>query len=86
MDLEHKLAHVLELLDRLNVTVRHESLGGGGGGGLCRLRGRPVVFIDRDADPPSRYAAVLDALRNLDGLDALYVLPEVREDLQRISR
>ena len=59
------------------------ALGGGGGGGLCQLKGKKLLLIDSDADPVSRYETVLDGLAQQDGLDKIYILPRLREELDR---
>lgn len=84
MDVEEKLGHVLELLDKLEVTVRSEPLGGSVGG-ACVLKGKVLVFIDLDADPETRYAAALSGLTQSQALDDVYILPEIRADLERYS-
>ena len=61
---------------------------GGGGGGLCRLKGRRVLFVDTAADLATRYDRTLAALAGLEEIDAHYLLPEVRQDIdrQRLSK
>lgn len=84
MDLEEKLSAVLEALDKLAVPVRLESLGGQGGG-ACRLKGKLLVFIDLDADPDTRYRTALSALSSSADVDDMYLLPEIREDLEQLG-
>ncbi len=84
MELEEKLSHVLELLDKLDIEVRFESLDGNGGG-ACKLRHKLMVVIDLDSEPDERYSTALSALKLVTDLDDVYVLPEVRNDLDKSS-
>lgn len=77
-----------ELLDaarRLGVAVRHVHLGGAGGG-LAKVKGKSQLFVDLDADPQDQLEQVARAVAKLDGLDALFLRPDVREAVgQHIS-
>jgi len=68
---------IIDLARRLGVTVRHAPLGGAGGG-LATVRGQRQIFVDLDADPAEQLAQTLTALARLDGLDTVYVRPDVR--------
>ncbi len=85
MNFSQRFELLLELADRLGVQVRAEPLGGDGGG-LCTLRGQQVLFVDTQADLQSRYEKTLGALAALGDLDKHYVLPEIRQDLQKYRR
>lgn len=85
MDLSRRLEALLELAERMGIDVRAESMGGGGGG-LCRLKGRRVLFVDTGADLATRYDRTLEALAGLEEIDSHYLLPEVRQDLERQRR
>jgi len=82
MDLGAKLDALLELAEQLDISVRREPLGGEGGG-LCHLRGRRVLFVDIQADPQTRYEKTVAALAELPDVDQHYVLPELREELEK---
>ncbi len=82
MDIAGRLESLLQAAEQLGIEVRAESMGGEGGG-LCRLRGRPVLFVDTAADLATRYDRTLDAVAGLPELESLYLLPEVRADLER---
>lgn len=82
MDLGRRLEALLELTEHLGIEIRVESMGGSGGG-LCRLKGRSVLFVDTAADLATRYDRVLAAVAGLEGIDGHYLLPEVRQDLER---
>ncbi|HSW44524.1 MAG TPA: hypothetical protein VLM89_03030 [Phycisphaerae bacterium] len=82
MDLSTRLESLLTLAEQIGIDVRAEPMGGGGGG-LCRLRGREVLFVDTAADLETRYEKTLAALAPLRGLDDRFILPEIRRDLEQ---
>ncbi len=82
MDIAGRLESLLQAAERLGIEVRAESMGSDGGG-LCLLKGRRVLFVDTAADLATRYDRTLDALAGLPELQDLYLLPEVRADLER---
>ncbi len=82
MDIENKLAVVLEVCSKLGLEVRPERLGGTGGG-LCKLKGKSIVFIDLEAEPEVRYERLVAGLSSLPQLEDLFLVPEVRADLDR---
>ncbi len=83
MDPAQRLDELLTLAAGLGLAIRKEPLGGEGGG-LCKLRGALVLFIDTSADPQTRYENTLRALADLPGWDAHYLPPAIREDLDRL--
>ena len=46
-------------------------------GGLCRLRGQPIIVLDASVGPPEHVATLARALATFD-LDAIYLPPLVR--------
>lgn len=82
MDHGAKLEALLELAEQLDITVRREPLGGEGGG-LCHLRGRRVLFVDTQADLQTRFEKTAAAIAGLPEVDQHYLLPELREELDR---
>ena len=82
MDLGTRLEALLDLAEKLGVDVRVEPMGGSGGG-LCKLRGKSVLFVDLSADLATRYDRTLAALAPLPDLDEHFLLPEVRQDIDR---
>lgn len=77
-----KLGHLLESCRTVGIVVRDEPLGGGGGG-LCRLRGERVLFVDADADDVGRYEKTVDALLEEPEFDDMFLPPVIRDDLER---
>jgi len=82
MDVQSRLDTLLGLADSLGISIRRESLGGEGGG-LCRLKGQRVLFVDTAADLDTRYERTLRALCDLPEWEGCYVRPELRDDLER---
>ena len=82
MDLATRLESLLEVAEQIGIDVRAEPMGGEGGG-LCRLRGKTVLFVDIGADLATRYDRTLAALAPLPEIDQHYLVPEVRSDIER---
>lgn len=85
MKSEVLLPRLEELAKRLGITVRSfrpvpgETLGHGG---LCKVRGKPNLFIDSRATDREKVEVFLEALKHFD-LTAVEVEPEVRDLLAR---
>lgn len=82
MDLANRLDQLLTVAEEIGLDVRAEPMGGEGGG-LCQLRGQRVLFVDTSADLATRYDRTLTALAPLPELDERYLLPELRNDIER---
>lgn len=82
-EMASQLDVVLDVLERMNVELREEHLGGSGGG-LCKLRGRHVLFVDLDADAATRLDQGLQALADLPGSDAHFLPPVLRDRIDRL--
>jgi len=80
-----RVLHELEALAaRIGVVVRVEPFGSSllsGHGGLCWVRGRPLVVMDATLPVPDRIAVLASALARFD-LDAAYVPPLVRARIE----
>jgi len=76
------MEYLLTLAEQMGAEVRAEPMGGEGGG-LCKLRGQYVLFVDLAADLVSRYDRTCAAMAVLPDLDKHYLLPEIRSDLDR---
>jgi hypothetical protein len=81
-NLETRLDSLIELAEGLGMSIRREPLNGSGGG-MCVLKGKRVLFVDTLADLETRYERTLAAMAPLTELDAQYVRPDVREDIER---
>lgn len=82
MDKQVLLTELLDLAGRLDIDVRQVYMTGEGGG-LCKLRGRWVLFVDNAAPLPEQLARVAESLAGQDHLEDQYLLPEVREILEQ---
>jgi hypothetical protein len=82
MELSRRLEALLEAAEAIGIDVRAEPMGGEGGG-LCQFAGRRVLFLDTMADVPTRYDRTLTALASISELDDHYLLPELRDDIER---
>lgn len=80
MDDESLIEHLDLLADKLGVEVRSEAFGVPDG--FCVIRGRNVLFVNRDSPPGERVDVMAAALATLD-LDSVYIVPEVRAFLER---
>ncbi|EDM79639.1 hypothetical protein PPSIR1_16295 [Plesiocystis pacifica SIR-1] len=80
MNAQEQLSELEKLADELEVQVSYEPMGGlvQGVGGLCRVRGRYRIIVDRKLRPPERLQVVADALRRFD-TDKHFVSPQVRK-------
>lgn len=93
---ERLVGELCLLAERLGLEVRRESLDGAPQGGLCVLRGRAMVLLDESL-PATDQAEVLAAALAQAGhvspsqpqtaadLESLYILPEVRQYLDRFA-
>jgi len=76
------LQALLEVAEKAGIEVRQAALGGQGGG-LCVLRGKKILFIDVSADLAEEIARTAEALADLEDLEQQYLLPQVRQVLQK---
>jgi len=82
MDSQTLLEELLDLAQRLEIEVRRASMGGEGGG-LCRLRGKKVLYLDTAASLADQLGKTAAALKEVLGVEQCYIRPEVRELLDR---
>jgi hypothetical protein len=75
------LLHQLEdLAKKLGIAVRHFKFIPGessGRGGLCRIRGKTVLFIDSQAKTKEKILVMVEALKQFD-LGDIPVPPDIR--------
>jgi len=79
------LAELVRLAHRAGVGVRFDALGRNlaeNRGGLCWLRGRPVVILDASGPILDQVGVLASSLRAFD-LEALYVPPFLRRRAER---
>lgn len=86
-----ELVSALEALAaRLGVPVRYDNFDRGlskgrNCGGLCRLRGQPIIVLDQSLDAREHVATLAQALATFD-LDAIYLPPLVRATINAHGR
>ena len=80
MDSGEIVDYLAELAEKLGLEVRWEGLIGDGG--ICELRGKRYLFVDRSNDLATQLEVMADALCD-EAIDDVYILPEVRDLLER---
>jgi len=84
MDAQQLLDELVQAAQRLDVEVRSEPFEtpAAMGGGLCVVRGAPLVLIDQQAPLVDRLRALARALGDL-GSEEVYMVPEARDLVDR---
>jgi hypothetical protein len=80
MEENRLLEDLEEIAEKLSIDVQYDDLMAGDftvRGGLCKLRGRHVIIMDRRAPPPERIEILVRALRQFD-LSSLFIKPYIR--------
>ncbi len=78
------LAELEALASRLGVEVRREPFGKGlleGRGGLCWVKGKPLVVMDEKLQVAERIGVLAGALAEFD-LEGVHLVPAVREAIE----
>ena len=83
MDDEDLIENLEDLAGSFGFEVRMKPLGSRGG--ACILGGRKMLFVDVDAPVEMQIETFAEALIEED-LDSVYILPEVRETIERFGR
>ncbi len=81
MNLYPVLEELIQLLERQGIKVRREPIQESRGG-LCRLRGRPVLFIDSNADPLESARLCAKTLYRVANFSSAYLGPHTREFIE----
>ena len=84
MNEQRILEELLALLEANSVTIRTEPLGGSGGG-LCRIKGEPIFFVDTQAPSAEVAALCARAVPQVVDIEKLYIRPEVRQFIENHS-
>ena len=77
MDSLQLLAEAIGVARQLGFEIREEMLGEGRGG-VCRIKGRKILFIDSQLAPRDRLIQVLAALRTDPATKQLDLRPALR--------
>lgn len=78
------LDQLLLELERQNIEIRKEKMGGSGGG-LCRLKSKTIFYVDTQSSQSATAMAVASALDALIDVEMIYLRPEIREFVSRHS-
>ncbi|MBN1275966.1 MAG: hypothetical protein JXA35_00640 [Deltaproteobacteria bacterium] len=84
MDGKRVRAGLEALADNLGIEVRHENLDPDmsfSHGGLCLIKNRPVIIIDKAASEKVKIKTLIQALRRFD-LGRIYIKPALRDILE----
>ena len=82
---EQLYTHLEDLAEQLGILIRYEDLSRhepGAFSGLCRVKGTHLFFMDKAKPLSEKIAALTQCLSRMD-LDGVYLLPAVREVLER---
>lgn len=78
------LSQLEALAYKLGITIRHDRVirdESSGRGGLCRIRGDYVLFIDSQATTKEKIRVTIEALKQFD-LGDIQVVPLIRDLLE----
>lgn len=85
MNQQDIIQQLLVLLEGSGVQIRSDSMGGGGGG-LCRLKDKDLMIIDRDSSSLETAIACARALRAvIPDIESIYLKPVVRDFIDKYS-
>lgn len=73
------------LLEAKNVAIRNEPLGGSGGG-LCKIKGQDIFFVDTEASFAENTSLCAEAVTKLVDIEKIYIRPEIRQFIQSQSQ
>ncbi|MBI9016691.1 MAG: hypothetical protein JEZ07_05445 [Phycisphaerae bacterium] len=76
------LDNLLDLAEQLKLEIRRGKLGGAGGG-LCKFKGSQVLFVDEDASDEDSIDSIAEALSGIKEVENMYILPQIREILEK---
>jgi hypothetical protein len=82
MDNNSILDELLDLLDKHNVKIRKDSLGGGGSG-LCKIKDEYVFFVDTDSSAYEVAVTCARAVGAVVDIESIYVKPQVRSFIEQ---
>lgn len=78
------LSQLEDLANKLGIAVRHFKFirdESSGPGGLCRIRGKYVLFIDSQATTKEKISVTIEALKQFE-LGDIQVMPVIRDLLE----
>ncbi|MBW2737162.1 MAG: hypothetical protein JRH20_32680 [Deltaproteobacteria bacterium] len=87
MDSAAALSEIETLAEKLKVDIRYDRFSGEGirSGGLCKIKGKWRVIIERRSSPTERLSVLLRALSRFD-LEAHFLSPALRALMERYAK
>lgn len=76
------MEELLGLLESHGIKTRKDALNESTGG-LCKINGEQILFLDKDAQTDRLTALCADAVIKLIDIDTIYLKPETREFIER---
>ena len=76
------LESLLAAAEELGFEVRKEQIDGISGGGLCKLKNRYVLIIDRTSPLSEQINAAASSLKDRPELESIYLRPQVRDAIE----
>ncbi len=82
MDNKSILDDLLDILEKHNVKIRKDSLGGGGSG-LCRIKDQHIFFADTDSSAYELAVSCARAVGKVVDVESIYLKPQVRSFIEQ---
>ncbi len=80
MNSQQILEELIELLEKTDIEIRREPLDGGGG--LCRMKGRTILFLDTHSTSTQNAVLCAEALVKTIDVETIYMKPEIRQFIE----
>jgi len=84
MNQQQILEELISILETSGIHVRDEQLSSHVGG-LCTVRGRPIMFLDSCSCVQDNVEACAQAVSQVIDIEALYIKPQVRQTIEAQS-
>ena len=84
MNQQQILEELISILETSGIHVRDEHLSGQTGG-LCTVRGRPVMFLNSCSCVQDNVEACAQAVNQVIDIETLYIKPQVRQTIEAQS-
>lgn len=78
------LDELLAVLSQNGVIIRTGPMGGGGGG-ICKIKGSYVFFVDTQCPVREMAAICADAVSELVNIETIYLRPQTRQFFEKNS-
>lgn len=79
MEQEQLLENLAAIAEELGIEVRHIHLDCSSAGGLCKLKDKWVLILDKDSPLNEQVDIAVLALKDRPELESIYLRPQVRE-------